>query len=127
MGDRACAVIKDGEDNQVYLYTHWAGSELPEVLRAALLAAKAENRLDDGPYLARIIFCHMIAQDAEPLYGCTGYGISAQPVDGRDLFVDVTTQTVHSRDFNIPLTTIEDFIHGNYEAEDEDDEAEGDD
>ncbi len=41
----------------VYLYTHWDGPRLPEIVRQAMASAKC---LGDDQYLARIIFCAMI-------------------------------------------------------------------
>lgn len=89
MGDRATIQVKDG-DSTVCPYTHWAGTELPDTLRRAL----ERGRWDDGPYLARIIFCEMVKYD--PL-GDTGYGISQFPsadIGDRLLTVDVGKQTV---------------------------------
>ena len=57
MGDRGNIIVKDG-NSEVYLYTHWTGSDLPDVLRSALKRGK--SRWNDGPYLARIIFCEIV-------------------------------------------------------------------
>lgn len=74
MGDRANVVIDDSGE-RVYLYTHWGGMELPQVVQGAL--AKRQ-RWDDAPYLARIVFCAMVkGQEDEE----TGYGISTSPPD----------------------------------------------
>ena len=66
MGDRAQVLIKD---TGVYLYTHWGGSKLPEVVTNAI---RRLERWNDPEYLARIIFCEMIKDDVG---GETGYGI----------------------------------------------------
>ena len=90
MGDRANVIVQDG-DEQVCLYTHWAGTELPQTLRDAL--ERGRERWNDAQYLARIIFCEMVK-------GCemetTGFGISQTPGDGagRILYVNVDAQTV---------------------------------
>lgn len=90
MGDRANVIVVDGGE-QVCLYTHWAGSELPQTLQEALI--RGRERWDDAQYLARIIFCEMVR-------GCemrlTGYGISQTPGDGQDriLYVDIASQSV---------------------------------
>lgn len=76
MGDRANVVIKSS-GQQVCLYTHWTGSELPEIVKEALKRGK--NRWDDFQYLTRIIFCEMIKDD---VMGETGYGISQEEHDG---------------------------------------------
>ena len=69
MGDRVNVQIVDG-GKRVNLYSHWGGSDMPETVRVAL--AKRQ-RWTDGAYLARIIFCTMIAGDVD---GETGFGIS---------------------------------------------------
>lgn len=66
MGDRANVLIED-----VYLYTHWDGSELPFVVQKAL--KRGDDRWGDPQFLARIVFCEMVKDD--PM-GTTGYGIS---------------------------------------------------
>ena len=97
MGDRANIVVvnhRHGSEGQkpplVYLYTHWSGSELPEILRLAL---SRNLRWDDEQYLARIIFDQMTAgsQGEE-----TGFGISAALRDNSYplLVVDCAKQTV---------------------------------
>ena len=87
MGDRANILVKDGP-SQVYLYTHWSGQELPEILRQALI--RGRNRWDDGQYLARIIFCEMVQGD---ILGESGYGISSKVQDGDDRILEVNTVT----------------------------------
>jgi hypothetical protein len=57
MGDRANVYVHDGVEPGVYLYTHWHGSDLPEVVKVAL--AK-QWRWKDSAYLGRVIFCEMI-------------------------------------------------------------------
>ena len=80
MGDRGNICILDDykplEHDPVFLYTHWGGSVLKQTLAAAL--ARCE-RGEDGPYLARIIFCQMVGPDAWD--GETGFGISTQICD----------------------------------------------
>jgi hypothetical protein len=76
MGDRATVKVVDGDD-AVYLYTHWKGHRLPAIVHAAL---KRQQRWDDGPYLARIIFCEMLGSEKE-MKAETGYGISARFCD----------------------------------------------
>jgi hypothetical protein len=93
MSDRGNIIVKDGDD-VVHLYTHWTGSDLPDVLREAL--RRGRDRWDDHSYLARIIFCEMVMGDEE---GTTGFGISAKKGDdGTDITVDVENQVVrHGR------------------------------
>lgn len=88
MGDRGNIIVKD-MGSEVYLYTHGTGSYLPETLKRALAR---KQRWDDGPYLARIIFCEMIkGSEADE----TGFGISSKRGDGgTDITVNVDDQTV---------------------------------
>ncbi len=104
MGDRANVVIpQEGHEGlNVYLYTHWGGTDLPTQVQKAL-ARKV--RWDDQQYLTRIIFDAM----TEGHVGSeTGNGITAWPWDGmtRQVIVDTTKQEVRLQlaDFNgIPV------------------------
>lgn len=87
MGDRANVYVHDGDRPGVYLYTHWAGSELPATVVRAL--QRGQGRWNDDQYLARIILCEMVKGDE---MGETGYGISAECGDGSDRIVDVDTR-----------------------------------
>lgn len=83
MGDRANIVILEEDfDNvalhAVFLYGHWMGQRAPEILKAALRRAIADQRSADSSYLGRVIFCEMVRDDLD---GTTGYGISAQLQD----------------------------------------------
>lgn len=89
MGDRANIEVREG-DESVYLYTHWHGSETPEMLRRAL--NRGEERWADTPYLTRIIFCEMVSGLETEL---TGFGISASAMGAsKHIIVDTATQTV---------------------------------
>ncbi len=94
MGDRAQIVLKnnDQSESSIYLYTHWNGYELPEILRQALI--RGEGRWDDDPYLSRIIFCEIIKDD---VLGTTGAGISLEYQDSssdRDITVFLAHQEI---------------------------------
>lgn len=93
MGDRANVYVHSGDRPGVYLYTHNAGTALPETVRAALKRAAEDNRLQDEPYLTRIIFSEMINGY---VMSTTGFGISAEVQDGQDRItdVDVARQTI---------------------------------
>lgn len=84
MGDRANVYVHENENPGVYLYTHWAGTELPETVRTAI--ERAPDRWNDIHYLTRVIFCEMVGDDTKET---TGYGIGAQVGDGDDRIVDV--------------------------------------
>jgi len=58
MGDRAMCEIEINDNERLYFYTHWYGSDLPEIARKAL--AQAKNRLYDPPYATRIIIDQLI-------------------------------------------------------------------
>lgn len=73
MGDRSQVHI---EDSDVWLYTHWGGTGLPQVVQDAL--GRGE-RWNDYEYLTRIIFSEMVRGSLD---SATGYGIgSAQHGD----------------------------------------------
>lgn len=89
MGDRANVKVVAG-DSEVFLYTHWNGTELPTIVQNAL---DRGQRWDDHSYLARIIFCEMVKDEVD---GETGFGISSVVGDGdnRIITVNVDKQTV---------------------------------
>lgn len=100
MGDRRNIIVTDGTGGpNVSLYTHWAGSELPAILAAAL--RRGESRWGDTPYLTRVIFSDMISANHE-VNELTGFGISAVPGlvaaceanPDRDIIVNDGNQTV---------------------------------
>ena len=70
MGDRRMAEIRT-EHGSIYLYTHWQGSVLPQLAKAAV--ERAAPRLGDQPYWVRIVIDQITksSRDAE-----TGFGIS---------------------------------------------------
>lgn len=99
MGDRSNVVIEtkynDEKSERVYLYAHWSGTSVLE----SVLHGLRSNRADDPPYLARIIFDHMIRND----HGSeTGFGISASITDNEHPILVVTSDwsntTVHFED-----------------------------
>jgi hypothetical protein len=86
MGNRANVYLHHGHELGVYLYTHWAGDDLPETVRTAL--DRGEARWTDNQYLARIVFDEMLGdRHGEE----TGFGISAVLCDGARRIVDVDT------------------------------------
>lgn len=91
MGDRGNIIIGTPDKPEIYLYTHWSGTELPLILQRAL--AK-RWRWDDDAYLTRIIFCEMVGDDVGTE---AGYGISTRMCDNEHplLFVDVDAKRVH--------------------------------
>ena len=86
MGDRGNIVLRfteKGQAKDIYLYTHWGGSEIGERLKSALEAG--EDRWDDGPYLGRVIFQALVGDDD----GVTGFGISPFVCDNEHDFLVV--------------------------------------
>lgn len=101
MGDRGQILI---EDTGVYLYTHWGGYQLKNMLQEAL---KKQWRWGDAEYLTRIIFDVMTkdAHDEE-----TGFGIGNlehSDLNHPLLIVDVKNQKIKdgTKEWNF-----EDFI-----------------
>lgn len=94
MGDRGNIFIKE-KDSGIYFYSHWSGSDLPIILKKALI--KGEDRWSDLSYLARIIFCTMTEGDDTNI----GFGISISPEDNEYplLVVDSEENMVHISDF----------------------------
>lgn len=88
MGDRANVYIHEDERPGVYLYTHWDGTELPNLVKEALLTDRAKRRINDAQYLTRILIEEVIARAGD--YGSElGWGVSAEIGDGDDRIVDV--------------------------------------
>jgi len=75
MGDRAQIEIRQPYDETVsiYLYTHWAGSEVHTRLANAL--RKGKSRWSDSGYITRIIMNGLQGFDRET----TGFGIGIEP------------------------------------------------
>jgi hypothetical protein len=96
MGDRANVYVREpyqNEEQGVYLYTHWGGSELARTVQKAL---QRKLRWDDSQYLARIIFCTMISEGGDSLEGEVGFGISTAIGDNSYsiIVIDTEHQTV---------------------------------
>jgi len=71
IGNRAQILI---EDTGIRLYTHWHGSEAPDILAKAL---SHEKRWHQPGYLSRIIFEEMLEYATDDY---TGFGIQDRPV-----------------------------------------------
>ena len=83
MGDRGNIKIYQNDNSAIYLYTHWTGSQIYEVLKTAL---SRRQRWNDGPYLTRIIFCELVKGDED---GETGFGISTHICDNEHTIIGV--------------------------------------
>jgi hypothetical protein len=101
MGDRGNIVIEeDFSDGKIFLYSHWGGSSLPEILANAL--DRGQGRWSDSPYLTRIIFNEMTKGDE---MDTTGFGISTVQCDNEHtlLYVDVRNQQVRTDLGSVPF------------------------
>ena len=79
MGDRNSIVVHEPdaygvECNPLYLYSHWHGQHLDDVVSEALL----RGRTNDPAYFTRILVSEMIKDD---ISGATGFGIAQTPQD----------------------------------------------
>lgn len=89
MGDRGNICLHDNGQT-IYLYTHWRGSDLAEIAKAALVRGK--SRWDDPAYLYRVIFQELIGKDT----GLTGFGLSGGICDNEHpvIHIDASKQSV---------------------------------
>lgn len=104
MGDRGNVIIKDTDDSQVVLYTHWEASTLPATVKRAIAR---RQRWQDAAYLARIVFSEMIRND---INSETGYGISAHLLDGHDKVIEIDTKAQTIKVFGKSLVSFEKFV-----------------
>lgn len=118
MGDRGNIVVKEDNENPIYLYTHWGGYKIKDILKNALSRKLSWN---DGPYLTRIIFCEMIKKDVN---GETGFGIVPYMCDNeynllwvypdKGLVIEKEERT----EKEVNRWTFEEFIKADFEKED---------
>lgn len=94
MGDRGNIVIRQKDHGDVWLYTHWSGSEIEQTLSVAL--DKGRDRWTDPSYLSRIVFQTMLRGDDST----TGFGISCWMCDNEHpiLVADCDQQKVFTVD-----------------------------
>ena len=85
------------ETKEIFLYTHWRGTELPETLRQGLIQGK--SRWNDSPYLARVLFCAMVKEGGDE-EGLADFGISPWITDNEYplLVVDTDKKKVRVED-----------------------------
>lgn len=94
MGDRGNIVILRNSRPDLYFYTHWSGSDLPNIVANGL--KRGEDRWGDDPYLNRVLFCELVKDD---VLEETGYGIDTVMGDGgTEVYVDHENQTVEFED-----------------------------
>lgn len=120
MGERGQILIRD---SGVYLYTHWGGDVLKQILQEAL---KKRWRWNDEEYLTRIIFDVMVGEGqgeetglgiGTKIHGDLGYPL---------LIVDVENKKVEEKHFDyvkeevtktIKEWTFEEFIEEEFKDE----------
>lgn len=96
MGDAGNIVVTD-TNHKVVLYTHWGGSELPQIVRSGLRRGK--GRWNDAPYLTRILFSQLILGDTDDyLAGLGDPGASKEALDlgyryARKVLSELTSET----------------------------------
>jgi len=101
----------DEFDHDVYLYTHWNGPELEDIVFKAL---SVRERWDDPEYLTRIIFCEMLKFSSNPLNESESFGIGNNKHGDLNyplITINCTKQTVEIEDKEACL--FEDFL-GDY-------------
>ncbi len=80
MGDRNNIKITYSTGDSVYLYGHWIGDQLREIVADEM--GDRSGRVCDESYFARILFCRMVTSGGlEDIHNTTGYGIAPYAVD----------------------------------------------
>ena len=75
MGNRNNIKITYRTGDSIYLYGHWIGSELQDIVANAVMTS---DRVTDESYFARVLFSRMIMNEIESE---TGYGIAPYAPD----------------------------------------------
>lgn len=106
MGERAqVKMVSKDEECPIYLYSHYDGSNLINVVKSAILK---QWRWDDFSYLTRIIFCEMVKDD---INGEVGYGIDTSEHGDIEYLVtvDVDKQIIINTDVYDKYTEVMTF------------------
>ena len=75
MGNRNSIKITYRTGDSIYLYGHWIGNEIHDIVKGALWSS---DRVTDESYFARVLFSRMIEKD---ISSDTGFGIAPYLVD----------------------------------------------
>jgi hypothetical protein len=115
VGDRAVVGFQAKPNSPtIYLYSHWAGSEMDTLLASAL--DKAQGRWSDADYATRIVISQIIADDWKSQLG---WGISVDTFAYPDYetikVVEwsrgiVSTRATQSPEIEIASDTLSDFV-----------------
>lgn len=112
MGERGNILVIN-EEKEIFLYTHWYGYKIKQILQAAL--KRGYDRWKDGSYITRIIFSEMIQKD---LMGTTGYGISPYRIsDNYEMVIfNVDDQSIKFENDD-KIYTIQEFLDTEFEED----------
>ncbi len=86
MGARANVKVKQQDGNNIYIYAHWGGYNMPNALKGALIYAK--DRWTDESYLTRCL----ITEICKGASGPTGYGVSTYKTDNEYDVLEVDSE-----------------------------------
>jgi hypothetical protein len=101
MGDRAQVLIKD---TGIYLYTHWDGYKLENIVKKAI---SKKLRWNDPEYLSRIIFDEMIGENQ---YGEVGYGIGTTQHGDVYNLIEINCKDQTFMNYNGSMKSFDEFI-----------------
>ena len=95
MGDRSNIVVVQPDNNRIFLYGHWMGDDNYRVAGQVL---SRQERWNDAPYLARMLFSLMTSHDPN---SDTGFGISTTMCDNEYpiVVIDPQNQSVHLEEY----------------------------
>ena len=117
MGDRSNIVVVQPDNNRIFLYGHWMGDDNYRVAGQVL---SRQERWNDAPYLARMLFSLMTSHDPN---SDTGFGISTTMCDNEYpiVVIDPQNQSVHLEQYIwgdggkfetiTPHVTFEEFVN----------------
>lgn len=117
MGDRSNIVVVQPDNNRIFLYGHWMGDDNYRVAGQVL---SRQERWNDAPYLARMLFSLMTSHDPN---SDTGFGISTSMCDNEYpiVVIDPQNQSVHLEEYIwgdggkfetiTPHVTFEEFVN----------------
>ena len=112
MGDRGnIKVVEEGAPD-LFMYTHWCGSELEIIVRQGL--DKGRSLWDDASYLNRVLFCTLVENGNDDV---TGFGLSTIMGDGDDRVVTVNHSDKTVTDLSGRTQSFDDFTFDDFTEE----------
>ncbi len=92
MGDRSNVKLvytdEAEEQEQLYVYSHWAGMEMPGVAKQVMDGPAFRARLGDSPYLGRIFISQYIELHQATLEEA-GFGVSPWEIDNEHPILEI--------------------------------------